>query len=160
MCDPVSCRPAPLPSLDSHPFPRILQWTLVFRQRAPEVVTDKGALSINPRDPQKALFSRLGDLEHFRDPSHGDFTFRLYWPGREMSAVWRQRSNPVESSSVQDFAMMHTCCDRSVSLCTHFATHVITQSLTSTASSAAPELTRPSTNTHDHPLALTSRGSF
>ena len=57
------------------------------------------------------MFSLLSELESFRDPIHKDFTLRMYWPDKDMSAVWRQSSNPIKDDFVENFELLHTCCE-------------------------------------------------
>ena len=55
----------------------------------------------NPDDPSALLYSRLDQLESFRDG--GKFHLKIVYPELGHSNEWRQKSNPVTDTEIEGF---------------------------------------------------------
>ncbi len=81
-------------------------WCLVFRQTAP-FVWPAGRVNLCEFDFLSDNFSKLEELESYRDPATGEFTFKLAWPNRDHPpATWVQTSNPLIDDTAEGFQVL------------------------------------------------------
>ena len=74
------------------------QWQLVFRQQR-GFAWPPGMLDWCKFDPCADNFARLADVEKFRDPATGHFSFYMCWPGSSRAPVaWSQKTLPTSTS--------------------------------------------------------------
>ena len=74
-----------------------LGWHLVFRQSAP-FAWPRGKANLCEFDHLADNFSKLDDLEYFRNPE-GELELKLEWPGSARPAAeWAQTSNPLSDA--------------------------------------------------------------
>ena len=91
-------------------------WKLLFRHdKAKAGPWPKGTWGTNhssPFDPEKNMFSQLGQLEKYRRPSDGRFELKMCWPesGFEKCQHWVQLKNPMlNPDSTNTHAMCVDC---------------------------------------------------
>jgi len=91
-------------------------WKMLFRHdKAKAGPWPKGTWSTDPSsplDPDKNMFSQLGQLEKYRRPSDGRFEFKMCWPesGFEKCQHWVQLKNPMlNPDSTNTHAMCVDC---------------------------------------------------
>ena len=79
-------------------------WRKVFSQnsRYGFFKDDADALSRNPDDESQPLFSRLGEIEQFRN-AKGAFHFKLVYPEIPAINEWTQTSNPTTETTITGF---------------------------------------------------------
>jgi len=80
-------------------------WKLIFRHdvtNSAVFATDDEAKKVNENtsDPTSVdKYSRLFELENYRNPSDNKFEFKLVYPNKNITNIWKQSSNPVTRST-------------------------------------------------------------
>jgi len=66
------------------------------------LASNADAIRKNPNDTEALLFSKLFQLEDFKTED-GKFHLKIVYPGLNGSNEWKQKSNPVTSSTIVDY---------------------------------------------------------